>query len=210
MAKEETRVNEYKLRLNLRSPFDIDIGLQASKPNYELKKGRQDFNLTGMTASGFNLNLSRELSHYRLFSNLSWVSGKAFDSLGYQDSSLNLGLQKSYDWNLSFPVWVGAGLSLNRLSSYERAANSNTLSDSTISTFSLHSSLLAQPFVWDNKYIETQLDLSLLGQMAFGLHAKYFVGKWFYGVGFKNQTIEKEGDYSVTTLMLHFGYRWQR
>lgn len=210
VAKEEIRVNEYKLRLNLRSPFDIDIGLQATKPSYELKRGRQDFNLTGMTASGFNLNLSRELSSYRLFSNLSWVSGKAFDSLSYQDNSLNIGVQKSYDLNLSFPVWVGAGISFNRLSSYERAANSNTLSDSTISTFSLHSSLLAQPFVWDNKYIETQFDLSVLGQMAFGLHAKYFIGKWFYGVGFKNQTIEKEGDYSVTTLMLHFGYRWQR
>ena len=210
VAVEEKRVNEYKLRLNLRSPFDVDFGLQVSKPNYELIRASQDFNLTGFSASGFNLNLSREISSYRVYSNLSWLSGKAFDSLGYHDSSLHLGLQKVYDWKLSIPIWIGAGFSMHRLSSYQRGAASNELSDTTLSAIGLHASLLAQPFVWGNKYLETELNISALSQVTISLKANYFVGKWFYGLGYEKQTLEKDGEISVSTMSLNFGYRWQR
>lgn len=210
VAKRERRRIQYQSRLNLRSPFDIELGLLISKPSYELTRGSQKFNLSGFSASGFHLNLSREWGKWRGLVNLDWISGKAFESLGYQDAKLEVAAEKPFDINWSFPIWAGAGLNYTRLSSYQRAANSNDLSEESLSSIGIVAFASAEPLKWESSYLQSNVYISGPSRLTLGFELRHVLRNWYWGAGFERSSLEDNGEVSVTTMMLNIGYRWQR
>ena len=207
----EIKRNEYDFRLNLRSPFDIELGLKITKPDYEYSSGSKRFVLSGFSASGIDMNFSRKWSDWRGLIDLSYVSGTAFSSLAYKDALLKVEAQKAYDFGFSFPVWLGGGIAYAQTSGYQRAATSNELSEETLSSFSLSAHISAEPWTFkNNSYIQTTLALSAPSRLGLKLSARHILGQWFWGTSLEKQSLSDEGDLSVTSLALNLGYRWQR
>ena len=209
LAREKKKI-EYNYRLNLRSPFDIELALKVTKPNYEYSKGAQKFVLGGFSASGVDLNLSRSINDWRGVMDLSYVSGTAFSSLAYKDALLKLEAQKAFNFGLSFPVWLGGGIAYAQTSGYTRAATSNDLSEETLSSISasLHASF--DPWTFSNSYVQTTFAISAPSRLGLKASARHIFGNWFWGGSIEKQSLEDEGKLSVTSLALNFGYRWQR
>ncbi|MBH47445.1 MAG: hypothetical protein CME71_04675 [Halobacteriovorax sp.] len=207
----ELKRNEYELRLNLRSPFDIELGLKVTKPDYEYSRGSKRFVLSGFSASGIDMNLSRKWNKWRGLIDLSYVSGTAFSSLAYKDALLKVEAQKAYDFGFSFPIWLGGGIAYAQTSSYQRAATSNDLSEETLSSISLSAHASAEPWSFKNdSYIQTTLALSAPSRLGLKFSARHILGQWFWGASVEKQSVSDEGELSVTSLALNFGYRWQR
>lgn len=210
VAKRVKRVESYQLRLKLRSPFDIELGLLAAKPSYELTRGSQKFTLSGFTASGVHLNLSREWGQWRGLLDVDYSAGKAFESLGYKDAKLTLAAEKPWDLNFDFPLWTGGGIYYSQLSSYVRASNSNKLSEESLSNIGVVAFVNAEPIKWASSYLHVSAFIAGPGRMTLGAELKHVLGNWYWGVGFERSSLEDNGEISVSSLMLNLGYRWQR
>lgn len=210
VAKKEQRKIEYQARIKFRSPFDGEIGLLATKPSYELTRGRQTFTLSGVSASGVHLNLSRGWDKWRGLMDLKWITGKAFESLGYNDNQLRLMLERPWDIGLNYPVWGAFGLSYARLSSYKRAASSNELSEETLSTLGVAASVTIEPWRWENNIVRLTGQIIGPSRLGIGFDIKHYRKNWYWGAGFERTSLEDDGEISVTTMLFNLGYRWQR
>lgn len=212
VARREERAIQYESRLKIRSPFDIELGLLSAKPSYEQTRGPQTFTLSGISASGFHMNLSRKINKWRGIFNVDWVSGKAFDNLGYTDAQAKLLVEKPWNLGISYPLWLAFGVGYSKISAYRRAPTSNELSSEDLSSIGVTGQVTLEPIRLSSSFIQLSAKATMLGRSVIGFDLRQLWKRWYWGVGFEStsQKEDETNEVSASTIRFNLGYRWQR